>query len=144
MKIHLFNFYIVSNAIKFRKINREFRMEICDVGNEFLLVLFSLSSVNDKHNVRNSHTSFSNISGQDNLKEMQSRAVSDSATKNTVSTIFSLILYSFFSPHSFHCVFISFSQLLYHLVVSALLFHNQQYLSNSSRGHCKGSGLVLG
>lgn len=58
-------------------INREFRMEICDVGNKLLLVLFSLSSVDDEHNVRNSHTSLSNISGQDNLKEVQSRAVSD-------------------------------------------------------------------
>lgn len=52
-------------------------MEICDVGNELLLVLFSLSSVDDEHNVRNSYTSLSNISGQDNLKEVQSRAVSD-------------------------------------------------------------------
>lgn len=84
IKINLFNFYIVSNAIKFRKINTEFRTEICDVVNELLLVLFSLSSVDDKHNVRNSHASLSNISGQDNLKEMQSRAVSDSATKNTI------------------------------------------------------------
>lgn len=71
IKINLFNLYIDSNAIKLRKINREFRMEICDVGNELLLVLFSLSSVDDKHNVRNSHASLSNISGQDNLKEMQ-------------------------------------------------------------------------
>lgn len=96
IKIHLFNLYIDSNAITFRKINREFKLEICDVVNELLLVLFSLSSVDDKHNVRNSHASLSNISGQDNLKKMQSRAVSDPAAKNTISVTVSLVLYLFF------------------------------------------------
>lgn len=39
---------------------------------EPLLIFFSLSSVDDKHDVRNGHTRLSNVSRQDNLKETQS------------------------------------------------------------------------
>lgn len=37
-----------------------------------LLIFFSLSSVDDKHDVRNGHTRLSDISWQDNLKKTQS------------------------------------------------------------------------
>lgn len=48
--------------------------DVSGIVNELLLIFFSLSSVDDKHNVRNSHTCLSNVSRQDNLKETQSRA----------------------------------------------------------------------
>lgn len=41
--------------------------------NELLLVFFGLSSVDDKHNIRNSHTSLSDISWQHDLKKKKRR-----------------------------------------------------------------------
>lgn len=35
------------------------------------LIFFGLSSVDDKHDVRDSHTCLSDVSGQDNLKETE-------------------------------------------------------------------------
>lgn len=44
-------------------------MQICGASSELLLVFFGLSGVDDKHNIRNSDTSLSNVSGQDNLQD---------------------------------------------------------------------------
>lgn len=44
------------------------------VVHEPLLIFFGLSSVDDKHDVRDSHTCLSNVSRQDDLQETQSRA----------------------------------------------------------------------
>lgn len=41
------------------------------IVHEPLLIFFSLSSVNDEHNVRNGDTRLSDVSRQDNLKETQ-------------------------------------------------------------------------
>lgn len=50
-------------------------MEICGASSELLLIFFGLSSVNDKHNIRNSDTGLSNVRGQDNLQQMQNRLI---------------------------------------------------------------------
>lgn len=50
-------------------------MEICGASNKCLLIFFCLSSVDDEHNVGNSHTGLSNVRGQDNLKQRQNGAI---------------------------------------------------------------------
>lgn len=48
---------------------------MCGASSELLLVFFSLSSVDDKHDIRNSDTGLSNVGGQDNLPYLQNRKV---------------------------------------------------------------------